>query len=225
MIEAINSNGLIVLSSATDLDEIMATRRNMLAHTRVLEQAMAFGPILPFSFGTVVDDMASVEALIAIGQDAFMKDLTALEGRMEIGLRASWDEKRIFTEIVDEDPDLRALALQVRTKPAADTYHTKIELGQRAEKLMASKREEEGEALHKLASQFAIDLRRHKTSADMVVLDAAYLIDNSKEAELLAALEALDAQATGRLTLKIISPAPPYNFVSMNMAHDQLKAA
>ncbi|MEO0496863.1 MAG: GvpL/GvpF family gas vesicle protein [Pseudomonadota bacterium] len=224
-IEVIYADGLAVLSSDTSLDEVMATRRNMLTHTRVLEDAMTFGPILPFSFGTVVDNLGSIHDLIAGGKDAFIDDLQMLQGKMEIGLRASWDEQRIFSEIVEEDPDLRALALQVRTRPAAETYQTKIELGQRAEQLMIKKREAEGDALHALASQFALDVRKHTVSADMAVLDAAYLIQQSQETALMAALEAFDGEARGRLTLKIISPAPPYNFVSMNMAHDQLKAA
>ncbi|MEO1749185.1 MAG: GvpL/GvpF family gas vesicle protein [Pseudomonadota bacterium] len=214
-LEAHELGDVAVVTSAIELDEVMSTRRNMLTHTRALEQLMLGRPILPFSFGTIVNDLAVLEPVIKPENDRLLSDLEGLRGHIEVGVRASWNEEKIFTEIVDENEELRAIAQRVRTRPASETYYERIELGKRVDEIMKTKREAEGNALADALSQVAVRSVTHSSSADMIVHDAAYLINEAAERDLYAVLEGIENQKPDRMNIKYLSPVPPYNFVAM----------
>ncbi len=211
--------------SDIDEDEIMSTRRNMLTHTKALEEIMQDRAILPFSFGTIVDDVAAVEQLIHGQENRLLADLNSLDGYIEVGVRATWDETVIFREIVETNADLRRLADQIKTRPATETYYDRIELGRQVEAVVKTKREAESQSLAALLGAIATKSKIHDSTADMVVLDAAFLVEVSREKELFAVLEDAERKNPDRFAFKYLSPVPPYNFVSLKFPGKQAKAA
>ncbi|MGL4488042.1 MAG: GvpL/GvpF family gas vesicle protein [Rhizobiaceae bacterium] len=211
--------------SDVDQDEIMSTRRNMLTHTKALEEIMQDRAILPFSFGTIVDDVAAIEQLIASQEQRLVADLNGLEGFVEVGVRATWDETVIFREIVETNGDLRRLADQIKTRPATETYYDRIELGRQVEAIVKTKREAESKNLAALLGAIATKSKIHESSADMVVLDAAFLVEVAREKELFAVLEDAERKNPDRFAFKYLSPVPPYNFVALKFPGKQARAA
>jgi len=97
---------LAAIVSSYEGDEIMPVRRNALAHTRVLEAALSDGPMLPMRFGVLVDDLAGLRRVIAPRAKDLEMLLDDLGGRVEVGVKARWNEDVIWTEIVAAHPDL-----------------------------------------------------------------------------------------------------------------------
>jgi hypothetical protein len=197
--------------------EVMAARRHMMAHTKALEAAMATTTLLPMRFGVIVDGPENIAAALAPKTADLLALLADLDGRIEAGVRASWSEAVLYREIVAKRPDIarRAEALSKANQIAA--YYDRIELGREVDSAMAVKRFEEKKALMARLAPYAVRHADLKESDDMNVMNVALLVDRAREAELIAAIEAIDHDESDRLQLKVVSPAPVYNFVKLRI--------
>jgi hypothetical protein len=208
---------LSAIVSAIDDAEIMAARRHMLTHTKALEAVMADTVILPMRFGIIVDDPAAIARSITPKETDLLAMLETLDGRIEAGIRASWNEAVLYKEIVATRPDIarRAEAL-ARLNPTA-AYYDRIELGREVDSAMAVKRFEEKKALMARLTPFAVNRVDLPEGDDMNVMNVALLVDRAREADLIAAVEGIDRDEGDRLNLKVVSPAPVYNFVKLRL--------
>src|SRR5205085_6607077 len=98
-----------VVSDATR-DDYDVTRENLLAHQRVIMQAMTRSDVLPVSFGTVAEsDQQIQEQLLHGAADDLHRALEEVRGCIELELKVLWNEERLFAEIMAEHDDIRAL--------------------------------------------------------------------------------------------------------------------
>lgn len=197
--------------------ELLATRRHMLAHTKVIEAAMETDAILPMRFGVIVDHAGHIGDAILPKADQLSAMLDELDDRIEVGVRASWNEAILYKEIVAVRPDLGRAGAALNAKSERETYYDRIELGRQVDSAMAVKRHEEQQALLKRLRPFAVREQLLKEGDDMNVLNVALLVDRAKEAAIVAELNAIDAADNARLQIKVVSPAPPYNFVRLRL--------
>jgi len=206
---------LAAVVSLASSDPIARTRRNMLTHTSVLERVMPLATILPLRFGTVAPDEAALAACICANSSAFREALQGIEGRVELGLKASWHKGSVFTDIVERDHGLRQMRDRLQTRPAGETYYERIELGRRVEAALAERRASETAAimaeLLPLAERDA-ELRPH--DEDMV-LNRAFLVPQAAEAAFDAAVARIAERFGDRLEFRYVGPVPPFNFVSL----------
>jgi hypothetical protein len=229
VLETLRIGPLSVIVSAIFEPEVMAARRHMMAHTRVLEAAMAHMTLLPMRFGIIVDGPANIAAAIEPKTADLLALLAELDGRIEAGVRASWNEAVLYREIVAARPDIgrRAEALAKVNQSAA--YYDRIDLGREVDSAMAVKRFEEKKALMARLKPFAVRHADLKEGDDMNVMNVALLVDRSGEDALIAAIEAIDREDGERLRIKVVSPAPVYNFVKLRLefapASEPLKGA
>ena len=207
---------LTALVSPSGPDPIARSRRNMLTHTAVLERAMANTTILPLRFGTVAPDQAALTACIDTNRSAFCAALRAIDGRVELGLKASWRSGMVFSDIVERDPSLRQMRDRLRTRPTGETYYERIELGRRVEAAIAQRRITEGAAimaeLLPLVEREA-DMRTHD---DDMILNRAFLVPRSMEAAFDDAVARIAERFADRMEFRYVGPVPPFNFVSLH---------
>jgi hypothetical protein len=208
---------LSAMVSPIDEPEVMAARRHMMAHTKALEAAMVETTLLPMRFGVVVDGPANIAAAIAPKTNDLLALLADLDGRIEAGVRASWSEAVLYREIVAKRPDIARRAETLAKVNATAAYYDRIELGREVDSAMAVKRFEEKKALMERLAPYAVRRADLKESDDMNVMNVALLVDRAREAELIAAIEAIDQEESERLRIKVVSPAPVYNFVKMRI--------
>jgi hypothetical protein len=208
---------LAALVSAIAEPEVLSSRRNMMAHTKAIEAAMADMTLLPMRFGIIVDGPENIRAALAPKQADLLALLADLDDCVEAGVRASWNDRVLFSEIAAARPDIarRAEAL-AKVNPTA-AYYDRIELGREVDSAMAVKRFDERKALTARLSPLAIRYVNLPEGDDMNVMNVALLIRRADEARLVAAIEAIDRDEGDRLNLKIVSPAPLYNFVKLRL--------
>jgi hypothetical protein len=209
------SGTLAAVISPASVEPIARSRRNMLTHTSVLERMMPHATVLPLRFGTVAPDEAALQACIATHRGAFREALHSIEGRVELGLKASWRKDRVFTDIVERDTALRQLRDRLQARPAGETYYERIELGRRVEAALAERRASETAAimaeLLPLAEREA-ELRAHD---DDMVLNRAFLVARAAEAAFDAAVARIAERFAARLEFRYVGPVPPFNFVGL----------
>lgn len=214
-VRLLQEEDLAVLVSDAAAAPVQRTRRNMLAHTAVLEQAMPHATVLPLRFGTVAPGESALRACMAANRAAFRSALRDIDGRVELGVKASWRPGHVFTHVVDRDPALRQLRDRLRSRPAGETYYDRIELGRRVEAALAQLRVSEAAAimaeLEPIADREA-ELRPHD---DDMIFNRAFLVRRNAEPEFDAAVGRIADRCADRIEFRYVGPVPPFNFVSL----------
>jgi hypothetical protein len=202
---------------------VAQTRRNMIAHTAVLEHAMLAATVLPVRFGTVAPDAAALARCIAGNAAALREALADIDGRVELGVKASWRAGVVYEEILAGNAELRALRDRLRQRPAGETYYERVELGRRVEAALAERRAAETAAIVAGLSPLAERELTLRTVEEDMILNHAFLVRRDREAQFDARMQALADRCGARVSLRYVGPVPPYNFVRLRT--DWLAAA
>ncbi len=222
IVHTVHFEDLAAVVSNSPVVEYDSSRRNMMAHTLVLEEAMQDFTILPVRFGTVAPSVEAVqERLLKRRFGEFHGLLQEMEGRVELGLKAFWYEDVIFNEIVEESPPIRRLRDSLMGRPSEETYYERIRLGEMIEAAMWKKRDEDAEKLLTPLRPLVYKTRANKVIMDRMVLNAAFLVEEARQAEFDAMVERLDQEMGKRLIFKYVGPVPPYNFVNIVVHWDE----
>jgi len=215
VVHTVNFMDLAAVVSSSPVKDYESTRRNMMAHTRVLEEVMREFTILPVRFGTVAPSEEDVRKLLERRFGEFHGLLNEMEGKVELGLKALWYEGVIFDEIVKENADIRRLRDALMGRPPEETYYERIRLGEMVEAAVWKKRDEDAEKILTPLRPIVRQTRANKIISDRMILNAAFLVDKEREAEFDQAVEKLDREMRHRIIFKYVGPVPPYNFVNI----------
>jgi hypothetical protein len=213
---------LAAVVSDSPIVDYEESRRNMMAHTLVLEEIMRQFTILPVRFGTVAPSAeVIVDQVLKRRYGELISHLEDVEGRVELGLKAFWYEEAILREIVEENPSIRNLRDSLMGHSAEETYYDRIRLGEWINTAMWKKRDEDAEKILERLRPLVYKSRANKVITDKMVLNAAFLVERSREAEVDQAVRQLDADMSKRLMFKYVGPVPPYNFVNIIIRWDE----
>jgi len=216
VVHTVHFEDLAAVVSDSPIVEYDSSRRNMMAHTLVLEEVMQDFTILPVRFGTVAPSVEAIqEKLLKRRFGEFHGLLQEMEGRVELGLKVFWYEDVIFQEIVEENPPIHHLRDGLMGRPSEETYYDRIRLGEMIENAMWKKRNEDAEKILTLLRPLVRETRSNKVIMDRMVLNAAFLVDETRQVEFDAVVERLDQEMGKRLIFKYVGPVPPYNFVNI----------
>lgn len=218
VVHTVHYKDLAVVASDSPVIRYESRRRNMMAHTVVLEEAMEEFTILPIRFGTVSPGTEAIaEKLLKPRYDEFIRLLGDMEGRVELGLKAFWYEEVIFNEVVEENPTIKRLRDSLVGRTPEETYYERIRLGEMIETAMDRKRDEDaGEILARL-EPLAEQVQTNDVITDRMVLNAAFLVHQNREPTFDQAIQELDEEMGQRLMFKYVGSVPPYNFVNITV--------
>jgi hypothetical protein len=220
-VTTITYNDLTAVVSDSPAIEYDNSRRNMMAHTAVLEEAMREFTILPVRFGMVAPDAKAIyEQILKRRYDEFDRMLHGMEGRVELGLKAFWYEDVALREIIAENEVIRQLRDGLVGRPAEETYYDRIRLGELVEKAVTRKRAADAEVILKRLNPIARDSRINKVITERMILNAAFLVRRERESEFDLAVQEMDREMGQRLMFKYVGSAPPYNFVNIIIKWD-----
>ena len=222
IVHTVHFMSLAAVVSDSPIIEYDSSRRNMMAHTRVLEEVMQKFTILPVRFSTVGPSAEAIQEQVLKRRYGELNGLLAeMEGRVELGLKAFWYEDSIFQEIVEENPPIRRLRDSLMNRSAEETYYERIRLGEIVENAMWKKRDEDAENILTPLRPLVHKTRANKVITDRMVLNAAFLVDQDRETEFDQTVHQLDAEMEDRLMFKYVGPVPPYNFVNVVVHWDE----
>src|SRR5260370_21349538 len=130
-IHKIEEGDIAAVASTVPNARIRPERRHLAAHQDVLKRLLLLSATpMPMTFGTISDSPRAVRQFLAKNRRAFLRQLNRVAGKVEMGLRVTWEVPNIFEYFVHVHPDLRELRdrLLSTTRPAQQG--DKIELGQ-----------------------------------------------------------------------------------------------
>lgn len=217
VVHTINHRGLSAVVSDTPVIEYDSSRRNMMAHTLVLEEIMKeCGALLPVRFGTVAPKgAAGVERILESRYSEFSGLLDEMTGLVELGLKAFWYEEVVFQELVEKNGLIRQLRDKLTGRTVEETYYERIQFGELIENAMWKKRDEDAELILEQLRPLVDRTRANKVITDRMVLNAAFLVKESRQPEFDAMVKKLDELMGKRMMFKYVGPVAPYNFVNV----------
>jgi len=215
IVHTVHFRSLAAVVSDSPIVEYERSRRNMMAHTLVLEEVMRESPILPVRFCTVAPGAEAIEKILKRRYGEFNGLLHEMAGRVELGLKAFWYEDSIFQEIVEENPPIRRLRDSLMGRPTDETYYDRIRLGEMVDAAMWKKRDEDAEKILTPLRSLVDKTRANKVVTDRMVLNAAFLVKEARQADFDEAVKWLDEEMGKRIIFKYVGPVPPYNFVNI----------
>lgn len=215
-ISEVVEDGLAVLVSPSAVKRYRLSRQYTLGHELIIERAMTRGTVLPIKFGTVAETEAAIrEKVLQARGDDLRRLMTEMDGKVELGLKVIWNQERIYADIVARRADIRSLRDQLAGRPPSEAHYERVRLGEMVEEALTDRRLEDADAIMARLEPLSTDTRRNDIYGEMMILNAAFLVETTHEAEFDAAIQALDAAMNNLMTFKYIGPLPPFNFVDL----------
>jgi Gas vesicle synthesis protein GvpL/GvpF len=197
----------------------LAAARELRAHWRVLEEAIARATVLPVRFGTVMDDdEAVVEQFLAPRHDHLAGQLARLAGKVQLTVKAFYDEDRLMRTVVESSPAVAQLRERIHGQPEAATYYDRIKLGELVAGEVEQARERDTALVFGRLEPLAVAARREPPSTPEGAVSAAFLVERSRVDEFSKAVAGLADEVEGRMQLRYVGPMPPYSFTEEEAA-------
>lgn len=212
---AVTTGALQTIVSPIDLDEVMPSRRNLLAHAKALETLMASGPVLPMRFGLVAATLDAVRKTATTNAALLAERLTALEGCAEYGVSVSWKRDAMMRAVVARRPDIQRAYQALAGRSEAATHFDRVELGRQVEAEIDALRAQAAEQCRAAVAAVARHVEMREPEDDVGIAKLDCLLETSRAGALAAVLETFEAGREDALEIKLVGPAPAYSFVDL----------
>ena len=173
--------------------------------------------IIPMSFGTVFRTDEDIREVLRSIYASLKDVLDKMEGRMEFGLKVTWDRDRIIEELKREDEEIHKFHVELTKKHLQSTYFARMQLGRMIDKALAERAAGFVREIYDGLRSVCVASRDNKPIGDKMIMNAAFLIEQPREAEFDAAVNRVAKKFGERLNFKYTGPWPPYNFVNIRL--------
>ncbi|HEY6307097.1 MAG TPA: GvpL/GvpF family gas vesicle protein [Candidatus Angelobacter sp.] len=221
---AVEFRDVAAVVSCTPMFIFDPTRDKALAHEHVIETVMKSHTIIPMSFGTVFRTDEDVREFLRSIYPSLQGVLQQMAGKVEFGLKATWDRDRIIEELKSEHDEIRRFHQELTRKRLQATYFARMQLGRMIDKALAELAASYVQTIYQGLRPVSVAARDCKPIGDKMILNAAFLVERVREAEFEAAVHHVAHQFGDRLNFKYTGPWPPYNFVNIHLKLERGRA-
>lgn len=197
-------------------DSVRLGREEILVHARVLERALKRGVVLPMRFGVVMSGAEEVRSRLLDEHGPDLKvQLSELEGKVEIRIRAVYEEESLLRDVVREHPEIAGLRAAVQSRSEDAGYYERIRLGELVASAMERRRERDAEAIVDALAAAALAVEVGEPAHERVVLQASFLVARERQREFDKILDRVAEGYGGQIRFKYTGPLPPHSFVEL----------
>jgi hypothetical protein len=205
---------IAALVTPLETERVRAKRRDLLAHSDVVQDAHAQGTVLPLRFGTVFESAEDLRTrLLEPRHDELLSLLGRFDGLGEMRIRARYhDQESVLAEVVEAAPEIARLRSRARSQ--ADL----VQLGEVAAKTYAARRDSDADAIVRRLAAASVEAHVDAPDDELSVVKASFLVrdrrafDEQLDAVALALRHLVDFTCTG--------PMPPHSFVALRADGD-----
>ena len=220
----VNHHDLAAVVSDTPIRIYDPTRENVLAHELVNETVMRQFTVIPMSFGTIFRTQEDIVELLKTTYKAFDDVLEKMRDKIEFGLKVLWDRDKVISRLEQTDDEIRRLKEEITGNAQSSTYFARMQLGRLVESALESTANGYVMDIHESLKPVAVASRSNKPIGDRMIMNAAYLVERSREQEFDEAVKALSRKYEDVLSFKYTGPWPPYNFVNIKLRLERADA-
>lgn len=208
----LNYEGITAAISDVPYSVMEPNRENALAHEKIIQQLLKYFTLVPCSFGNVFKCKDDIITFMSKTYEYLDENLEKVRDKMEVGLRVFW-KKAVFSEEI-ETKEIREFRDALLQNPSSENYYSKIDLGKMVEAQVSRRRQYYSDEIFKSLAKHAVEAKLNDTVNPLMVLNAAFLIPNSKEQEFDSHVGIKMGKFEDRLDFSYSGPWPPYNFTS-----------
>ena len=216
--------GIAVVISRSPVTKYPITRKNTIAHQKVLEEVMKNHTVLPVRFCTIAEGKNGLtpegrikRQVLEERHNEFKELLAFMDGKIELGVKAIWTNMDdVFREVVEDNPAIKSLKGKILSKGAIKRTHgERVRLGEMVKNALEEKRERLKNDLLRLLKDLSVDSRTNKTFGDNMIVNGAFLVKEATVERFDHCLDQLDEHYKHTIKYKYVGPVPPCNFVEI----------
>ena len=197
------------------LDRPPGRRRELVAHSDVVNALAGRGPVIPVRFGSIMHDESEVVAdVLAAHHDHMVDTLERLRGTTQLNLRATYVEDQLLAEVVRDRPDIAELRRRTKSLPPGTPHPDLVRLGELVAGEVDDRREGDAQDLVDAVESRVIALSVRPGTGIERVVDLSMLVELEAVSSLEEHLEAIAEAVHERVHLELTGPMAPYDFVA-----------
>jgi hypothetical protein len=215
-VELVESGSLAALVKSVPDEPARATRRALLAHAEIAEDAFEWTTILPMRFGVVLPDEGAVrEVVLDANRELLEVLLERHSSTAELTLNATYDEEAVLGELVQTNPQLARMRERYRAQP---NLQRGMALGEETAAHLNARRDQDADRILRTLEPLAVEIRAGEAGLEGGVVNLALLVERDRVHEVEEWLEALSRDLSPPIHFKLVGPLPPYSFVDVPLA-------
>jgi hypothetical protein len=208
-----------VVSDAEEVDYSRMPKdalfRLLLRHQGVIEKVMTRHTIIPMRLGTFADNDDEVKEILTRGYRTIKDILERAENCIEIDVVATLRDFDSFLKRAAAHEEIKQLRQSLLSKKEGVTVDDQMRVGVLVKKYLDKEREEYAGQIQASLNKIAQNFKAHDLMDDTMVLNTAFLIDQSIQKDFERELAKLDNQFEKRLDFRCVGPLPPYSFYTL----------
>lgn len=218
-VEMENDLAAVVSDVEVDQFEGEALRRNashpdwleakVRAHERVLDELVRAGAVIPMRFGSIFSRLDVLHDMLRDNRPELTAALDHVTGKNEWGVKVHLDAARLVSDAAPSQSDGSGRDYLMRKR-------SEMHAVERARETARDLTDKVHGELSRLANESRIMPTRERSGN--VVLNAAYLVDDTVRDAFMDAAGALETSEGGGFVLEVTGPWPPYNFTSVDVS-------
>jgi len=207
----------VVSNISISYEECDPTRRNMKAHTLVLEMLMKDYTILPARFGLISDSEDKLKGLLQKYYSTLKDSIGRLDNRIEIGIKVFWEKEAMIAELEGKDQSLTKLKEELKTLPPPIAQDKLVKAGEMVRSMIEKWVDRYTDRVYRQLMKVAVDGKKNYPIDMKNIINSAFLVDKAKEKQFDALIDKLDSEYGDKINFKYVKPVPPYNFVNLEL--------
>ncbi|MGA2403510.1 MAG: GvpL/GvpF family gas vesicle protein [Syntrophobacteraceae bacterium] len=212
---SVSDGQIAAVISDFDAAKIRPERRHLAAHQEVLKKLMEETTPLPMSFGIIARGLKAIKIILSIHQQAFIEKLNHVAGRVEMGLRVTWDVPNIFEYFVLTHEELRAARDLYLGRNREPSQEDKIEVGRLFDHIINEDREAYADRIEDILSMCCIESKRNTPRNEREVINLACLVERNRLEEFEKGIFEAARLFDNNFAFDYNGPWAPHNFVNV----------
>jgi hypothetical protein len=193
-----------------------ASRKNLIAHQRVIEQMMQeYHSVLPVKFGTIAASADEVRSLLSRRRREFQDRLRQMDHKVELGVKGVWrDMSAVYAELLHKNPALKRRKEALK-KNGSRNRQEKVKLGCLVKEALEARKQRQTEEIIDRLRPSSYEHRLNETLSDEMFLNAAFLVGQGREMEFDNVMDDLSEEYKETIRFLYAGPLPVFNFVNL----------
>jgi hypothetical protein len=213
----ISDGSVAAIVSDVPNKKIRPERRHLAAHQEVLRRLMEEITPLPMTFGIIADGPKAIQRILSRNRQVLVDQLHRVSGKVEMGLRVTWDVPNIFEYFVHTHQDLRTARDHFFAPQREPTQEDKIEIGRMFDRILNEDRESHAERVEEVLSTCCFEIKRNKCRNEREVMNLASLVAREDQGKLEAAIFKAAGLFDNNFAFDYNGPWAPHNFVEIDL--------
>ena len=222
-----NGNLSLVISDFKMIDFSSLPQKELLQylkqHHDTIEKIMEKFCIIPFKFGTMIENSNQIIKIFKSSYDRIRKKFSLLQNMIELDLIAYFNN---FNQALNEIKELDAVKQfkqEIQSSLNPDIYEAQIKLGAMVNSVLDEKRNFYRKIIYNRLSDLSSDILTNDITHHSMIASFAFLINKKDHQTFEKIIEDLDQYFKDRIDFKIVGPLPFYSFYTLTLHKGDFK--